>query len=142
MDWFRPSFPDFAFSFLSVLFEGIPFLLLGSIISGLIDVFVVPRTTDRVSRLVTPLKPLEAMAMEIPVVVSDLPPLREMVIDGETGLVFDPGDASALAGSISVLIEDDAISARLGESARRWVVEQRSWSRIAHLYSELYPTPA
>src|SRR6187431_1582412 len=48
MDWFRPSFPDFAFSFLSILFEGIPFLLLGSLISGLVDVFV---SSERLSRL-------------------------------------------------------------------------------------------
>jgi uncharacterized membrane protein YraQ (UPF0718 family) len=40
MDWFRFSFPDFAVNFLSVIFEGVPFLLLGSIISGLVDVFV------------------------------------------------------------------------------------------------------
>src|SRR5688572_21676617 len=56
MDWFRPSFPDFAFSFLSVLFEGIPFLLLGSIISGFIDVFV---SSERVSRLL-PKNPVAA----------------------------------------------------------------------------------
>lgn len=48
MDWFNPSFPDFALSFLSVLFEGIPFLLLGSLISGLIDVFV---SSERISKL-------------------------------------------------------------------------------------------
>jgi uncharacterized protein len=56
MDWFRPSFPDFAFSFLSVLFEGIPFLLLGSIISGFIDVFV---SSERVSKLL-PKNPVAA----------------------------------------------------------------------------------
>ena len=40
MSWFTFSFNDFAVSFLSVLFEGIPFLLLGSLVSGLVDVFV------------------------------------------------------------------------------------------------------
>ena len=40
MSWFTPNFNDFAFSFLSVLFEGIPFLLLGALVSGLVDVFV------------------------------------------------------------------------------------------------------
>src|SRR5262245_27675001 len=48
MDWFRQLFPDFALAFLSVLFEGIPFLLLGSIISGFIDVFV---SSERISKL-------------------------------------------------------------------------------------------
>jgi uncharacterized membrane protein YraQ (UPF0718 family) len=48
MDWFKFSFQDFAFSFLSVLFEGVPFLLLGSLISGLVDVFV---SSERVAKL-------------------------------------------------------------------------------------------
>jgi uncharacterized membrane protein YraQ (UPF0718 family) len=57
MDWFRPYFPDFALSFLSVLFEGIPFLLLGSLISGFIDVFV---SSERVSKLL-PKNPVAAV---------------------------------------------------------------------------------
>jgi uncharacterized membrane protein YraQ (UPF0718 family) len=56
MDWFKFSFPDFALSFLSVLFEGIPFLLLGSIISGLVDVFV---SSERISKLL-PKNPVAA----------------------------------------------------------------------------------
>jgi len=48
MPWFSFHFQDFALSFLSVLFEGIPFLLLGSLISGFVDVFV---SSDRIARL-------------------------------------------------------------------------------------------
>jgi uncharacterized membrane protein YraQ (UPF0718 family) len=48
MSWFSFSINDFAYSFLSVLFEGVPFLLLGSIISGLVDVFV---SSERMQRL-------------------------------------------------------------------------------------------
>lgn len=48
MPWFSFHFQDFAFSFLSVLFEGIPFLLLGSLISGFVDVFV---SSERIARL-------------------------------------------------------------------------------------------
>jgi uncharacterized membrane protein YraQ (UPF0718 family) len=59
MDWFRFHFPDFAYSFLSVLFEGIPFLLLGSIISGFIDVFV---SSERISKLL-PKNPIAATMM-------------------------------------------------------------------------------
>jgi uncharacterized membrane protein YraQ (UPF0718 family) len=59
MDWFKFSFPDFAFSFLSVLFEGVPFLLLGSIISGLVDVFV---SSERISKLM-PKNPIAAALM-------------------------------------------------------------------------------
>ncbi len=56
MDWFKFSFPDFAFSFLSVLFEGVPFLLLGAIISGLVDVFI---SSERISKLL-PKNPVAA----------------------------------------------------------------------------------
>ena len=48
MSWFHFNASDFALAFLSVLFEGVPFLLLGSLISGLVDVFV---STERLSRL-------------------------------------------------------------------------------------------
>ncbi len=48
MSWFSFDVNDFAFSFLSVLFEGVPFLLLGSIISGLVDVFV---SSERIQRM-------------------------------------------------------------------------------------------
>ena len=48
MPWFTFSFPDFSHAFLSVLVEGVPFLLLGSLISGLVDVFI---SSERISRL-------------------------------------------------------------------------------------------
>jgi uncharacterized membrane protein YraQ (UPF0718 family) len=56
VDWFRFDFQDFAFSFLSVVFEGVPFLLLGALISGLVDVFV---SSERVSKLL-PKNPVAA----------------------------------------------------------------------------------
>jgi uncharacterized membrane protein YraQ (UPF0718 family) len=59
MSWFNFSFQSFAFAFLSVLFEGVPFLLLGSIISGLVDVFVSP---ERVTRML-PRRPGSALAV-------------------------------------------------------------------------------
>lgn len=59
MGWFNFSFNDFAFAFLSVLFEGIPFLLLGSLISGFVDVFV---SSERITRLL-PKNPVAAVAL-------------------------------------------------------------------------------
>jgi glycosyltransferase involved in cell wall biosynthesis len=105
---------------------------------SLIDVFVVPRTTDRVARLVTPLKPFEAMAMEIPTVVSDVPALREMVIDGETGLLFRPEDPVDLADKITQMTGDDGPRDRMLLLARRWVAENRSWERSARAYDRIY----
>ena len=90
--------------------------------------FVVPRTANRVSRLVTPLKPYEAMALERAVVVSDLPALREIVTPGETGLTFRAEDAEDLAEVLGRLLDDPALRARLGRQAREWILAERTWA--------------
>jgi glycosyltransferase involved in cell wall biosynthesis len=105
---------------------------------SVIDVFVVPRTNDRVSRLVTPLKPYEAMALERAVVVSGVDALREIVADGETGLVFRPEDATSLADVVEPLLDDTSRRQALGRAARAWVAENRTWSRNGRRYRELY----
>ena len=68
---------------------------------AVLDVFVVPRTPDRVCQLVTPLKPVEAMASGLPVVVSGVRALSEIVNDKVTGLVSAPLDPAALADALS-----------------------------------------
>jgi glycosyltransferase involved in cell wall biosynthesis len=105
---------------------------------GLIDVFVVPRTTDRVSQLVTPLKPYEAMALERALVVSDVAALREIVVPGETGLVFRAEDAADLADTVEPLLDDARQRAALGREARRWVTANRTWRQNGQRYLELY----
>jgi glycosyltransferase involved in cell wall biosynthesis len=103
-----------------------------------IDVFVVPRTNDQVSRTVTPLKPLEAMALERAVVTSDVPALRELIRPGETGLVFTAEDATDLAAVVEPLLDDPPGRARLGKAAREWVTAERTWRRNGERYRELY----
>ena len=105
---------------------------------SIIDLFVVPRTADRVSALVTPLKPFEAMAMERALIVSDVPPLREIVTPGETGLVFRPQDAGHLAEVIEGALDDPELRARLGRQAREWVVSSRTWAHNGVRYRQLY----
>ncbi len=104
----------------------------------LIDVFVVPRTNDRVSQLVTPLKPYEAMATERAVVVSAVGALLEIVTDGETGRSFTPEDPIALADTVEPLLDDPAERARLGRAARLWVGEHRTWDHNGRRYLDLY----
>ena len=105
---------------------------------GLIDVFVVPRRDDRVSHLVTPLKPLEAMATGRALIVSGVAALRGMIEEGVTGEVFRPEDADDLARVAEDLVRDPDRRAALGRAARDWVVEHRSWDRLARSYAELY----
>jgi PEP-CTERM/exosortase A-associated glycosyltransferase len=103
-----------------------------------IDVFCVPRVRARVSDLVTPLKPVEAMATGRAVVGSDVGGLREVITDGVTGLLVPPDDALALADSISSLLYDTDLRSRLGDAARDWVAEHRTWTQVASRYRDAY----
>jgi glycosyltransferase involved in cell wall biosynthesis len=105
---------------------------------AVLDVFVVPRTPDRVCQLVTPLKPVEAMASGLPVVVSSVRALAEIVQDGETGLLFPPLDAGALADRLSQLIDNPELRRKLGARAREWVARDRTWAHNAARYREIY----
>lgn len=94
----------------------------------LMDVFVVPRVPERAARLVTPLKPLEAMAAGVPLVVSDLAALQEIIGHGERGQAFTAGDATSLAETLSRLYENPDARHDLAERARRWVTGNRQWA--------------
>jgi glycosyltransferase involved in cell wall biosynthesis len=99
---------------------------------------VYPRILTRTTALTTPLKPLEAMAMGLPIVVSDLPPLRELVRDGETGVSFAAGDHEALARACVSLLEDASLRGRLGNAAREFTVRERRWPTIVETYDRVY----
>lgn len=103
-----------------------------------LDVFVIPRIDERAARLVTPLKPYEAMALTVPLVVSDLPALREITGDGERGETFVTGDAVALADVLQRLHDDPARRAALAARAREWVVTERDWARNGERYRAIY----
>ncbi|MDQ6793448.1 MAG: glycosyltransferase family 4 protein, partial [Chloroflexota bacterium] len=105
---------------------------------SLIDVFVVPRTADRVSQLVTPLKPFEAMALQRTLVVSDVAALKEIVSDGKTGHTFRAGDATSLADVVEPLLDDPVRRAELGAAAREWVSANRTWRQNGLRYRQLY----
>jgi glycosyltransferase involved in cell wall biosynthesis len=103
-----------------------------------IDIFAVPRRDDRAARLVTPLKPFEAMAAGSALVVSDLPALREIVGDGLRGRMFTAGDCRDLARQARVLLENPEKRKRNAESAQAWVESERTWRVNAETYRELY----
>jgi glycosyltransferase involved in cell wall biosynthesis len=106
-----------------------------------LDVFACPRVDLRVTRLVTPLKPLEAMAQGRPLVLSDLPALRELV-DDRSGTVaaelVRPGDADSLAAALERLRTDSSRCAELVAAGRDVVAERFTWDRLAETYRALY----
>jgi glycosyltransferase involved in cell wall biosynthesis len=105
---------------------------------AVLDVFVVPRTPDRVCQLVTPLKPVEAMASGLPVVVSSVRALSEIIHDRETGLLSPPLDAAELADRLQQLLASPDLRAKLGANAREWVARDRTWAHNAARYREAY----
>ena len=105
---------------------------------ALMDAFVVPRRDERAARLVTPLKPFEAMAMARPLIVADLPALTEVAPDGERSLAYRAEDAGALAAAVGRLMDDPALAARLGEAGRAWVTRERTWAANGPRWTEIY----
>jgi glycosyltransferase involved in cell wall biosynthesis len=104
---------------------------------ALIDLFVVPRIDDRAARLVTPLKPLEAMAMGLPVIASSLPALDELVAPGERGMSFPPSDPVALASVITTLADDHATRNRFAAAGQAWVRSERTLEANARRYGQI-----
>lgn len=103
-----------------------------------LDVFCVPRKDTSVTRAVTPMKPLEAMASARAVAVSDLPALREIVRHGETGVLLPAEDPEAWADGLSRLLDSPERRTALGTAARRWVLAERTWSANAQKYVRCY----
>jgi PEP-CTERM/exosortase A-associated glycosyltransferase len=105
---------------------------------ALIDVLAYPRKAMRLTELVTPLKPLEAMAQRKLVAASDVGGHRELIQDGVTGTLFPAGDPTALAAALSELF------ARRGEwngrrdNARSFVERERNWSSNISRYIPVY----
>jgi PEP-CTERM/exosortase A-associated glycosyltransferase len=107
-------------------------------IYALIDVLVYPRYSMRLTELVTPLKPLEAMAMGKALVVSDVGGHRELIRNNETALLFPAGNKIALAESIESLLTDHALRGKMEKQGIEWVKENHTWDRTTSVYTEMY----
>ena len=104
----------------------------------LVDVFVYPRERTRLTELVTPLKPLEAMAQGRSVIASDVGGHRELIRHGETGLMFRAGQAGSLADSIMELMQKPELAAAMRAKARRFVETERTWAASVARYGGVY----
>ncbi len=76
----------------------------------------------------SPLKIYEFMALGLPIVASAIGQVRDIVPDGERGFLYPPGNAAALAATISRVITDHAEAERRAENARAWVLEHATWN--------------
>jgi starch synthase len=81
---------------------------------------------------------LEAMACETAVVASRVGGIPEVVAEGETGFLVDPGNAPELAERVNELLGDPELAARFGEAGRKRAVEHFSWRTIAERTADLY----
>jgi PEP-CTERM/exosortase A-associated glycosyltransferase len=104
----------------------------------LIDILCYPRLKMRLTDLVTPLKPLEAMAQGRLLVASDVGGHRELIQDGRTGILFPAGDAAALASKVLALLESPHLWAGLRQRGRGFVEDERSWSASVARYQRVY----
>ena len=104
----------------------------------LIDVLVYPRLPMRLTELVTPLKPLEAMAQGRLLAASDVGGHRELIRDHETGVLFRAGDVDALAAKVLELLADKRSWGELRAGARRFVEIERNWTPSVGRYREPY----
>jgi PEP-CTERM/exosortase A-associated glycosyltransferase len=105
---------------------------------NLIDILVYPRLKMRLTDLVTPLKPLEAMAQGRLVVASDVGGHLELIQDEKTGVLFKAGDPDTLADKVIELISRPEMWPELRAAAREFVETQRSWPASVARYEKVY----
>jgi PEP-CTERM/exosortase A-associated glycosyltransferase len=102
------------------------------------DVVAYPRVSDRLTEMVTPLKPLEAMAQKTPVVASNVGGHRELIADGETGFLYQSGSVPALAVALREVLGAPERAARVVATARSVVERERRWSKVCERYLPIY----
>lgn len=105
---------------------------------NLIDVLVYPRLKMRLTDLVTPLKPLEAMAQGRILVASDVGGHGELIEDGKTGVLFEAGNPQALAAKVLALLGAPERWQALRDNGRAFVERERNWAASVARYKAVY----
>ncbi len=105
---------------------------------GAADLMVYPRISHRLTEMVTPLKPLEAMAQGRPVVASDVGGHRELIENGRTGFLYPVSDPDALAARIIEVLNSGSRIEEVTRAARLFVEQERRWSVVCEKYLHVY----
>ncbi len=105
---------------------------------SVIDILVYPRTSRRITELVTPLKPLEAMALKKVVIGSDVGGIRELVEDGRNGLLFPAENVDELVNRCRFALNSPQEMQSLAEMSREYVIRERNWYTLSQRYVDLY----
>ncbi|MDE2412903.1 MAG: glycosyltransferase, exosortase A system-associated [Sphingomonadales bacterium] len=107
---------------------------------ALVDVMAYPRKRSRLTDLVTPLKPLEAMAQGKLVAASDVGGHRELIEDGVTGTLFAPDDPATCAAALARLLADRAGWDARRAAGRAHVAANHDWAHNVYRYQDVYQT--
>lgn len=103
-----------------------------------VDIFVYPRLSMRLTELVTPLKPLEAMAQGRLVVASDVGGHKELIEHQRNGYLFNANDADALAATVLNLLNQSQQWEQLRVAGRSYVEQERNWTKSVSFYKNVY----
>ncbi len=107
-------------------------------IYSFIDILAYPRYSMRLTELVTPLKPLEAMAMGKAIIASDVGGHKELIHHEETGLLFSAGNVELLAEGLLLLLRNQNLREKLQQTGKSWVLENHTWQRTTSVYENIY----
>lgn len=105
---------------------------------SLVDTLAYPRKRMRLTELVTPLKPLEAMAQGRLVAASNVGGHRELIQNGDTGTLFEADNPPDIAKSLDAFLADRASWAAMRSRARKFVEQERSWHKNIYRYEPVY----
>ena len=107
-------------------------------IYSMIDILAYPRYPIRLTELVTPLKPLEAMAMDIALVASDVGGHKELIRHNDTGFLFRAGDENGLGEALESLLNHPEKRHSLQKNGYTWVHENHTWMKTTSVYKKIY----
>ncbi len=103
-----------------------------------VDAFIYPRLSMRLTELVTPLKPLEAMAQGRLVIASDVGGHKELIKDRKTGYLFKADNINALAETVAELLKSEEKWPKMRKSGRDFVEAERNWKKSVGNYKAVY----